>query len=164
MRSYGANSVWTNSDIRSLILLHAQVFSTAFNLLQHKTNETFSRNKCCRQKQNHSHTFSINIFKHLFSLGSRWQLVRFNMLSGQVTFSRHYTATFVLGIHLFLFKFYRQVRFLARWKSFLLVSYFYFWAKPFSFWAKRCGRNSLWAKLTCQVACHRLIIKMMEYI
>lgn len=28
-----------------------------------------------------------------------------------------------------------------------LVSYFYFWAKPFLFWAKRCGRNSLWAKL-----------------
>ena len=50
----------------------------------------------------------------------------------------------------FLFRLHGQVKgwdIFPRWKNFLLVSYFYFWAKPFSFWAKRCGRNSLWAKL-----------------
>ena len=26
--------------------------------------------------------------------------------------------------------------FLARWKQFLLVGYFFFWAKPLSFWEK----------------------------
>ena len=46
--------------------------------------------------------------------------------------------------------------FFARWKNVLLVRYFIFWAKLFAFWAKRCGRNSLWAKLAifkCSMTC-----------
>ena len=33
--------------------------------VQHKPKATFSGKKCWREKQNHSHTFSINIFKRL---------------------------------------------------------------------------------------------------
>ena len=80
------------------------------------------------------------------------------MVSGQVAFSWHYTTS-VLGIHLceltlvFFSDCMDMTCIFQRWKDFLLVSYFYFWAKPFSFWAKRCGRNSLWAKLDIFDAC-----------
>ena len=63
-----------------------------------KRTQPFWENKCCRKKQNpNRHTFLMNTFKPLFSLHSQWKwlLICFNIVSGQVTFSPHYT-TFVL--------------------------------------------------------------------
>ena len=119
-------------------LFHAQVFQQRLICFNTKRMQTSRENKCCRQKQSHSHTI-LNIYFRLV-LGESDLFV-----SRQVTFSRHYT-TFVLGIHLSEFSFQilwtsERVRFFFKMAKFLLVGYFHFWAKPFSFWAKRCGRN-----------------------
>ena len=83
-------------------------------------------NNCCREKQNHSHTFLINIF---FLAQWKWQLVHFNMVSGQVTTLHNFCSGYTpFRVNLsFLFKFYRQVK---GW------DFYYFYAKPFLFWVK----------------------------
>ena len=101
----------TDSVPRATVFNSVQFASTQNNLTCFNTKRTSPsrENKCRRQKQNHSHTFSINIF---FLAQWKWQLVRFNMVSGQVTTLHKFCSGYTpLRVNLsFLFKFYRQVK------------------------------------------------------